>query len=207
MLDEEDVDDEDEENGVLLCSSSFGACGERRDDHCFDSTLLALQFCSSYAEVGRSFVKDLMVGIRADRMVDHHLLVLHHPRSLPYDVDHPDLLCHGSSDSVQSRELTHTVRGDKAASSMHGPGIAVGSIGSVQLVGVADPFQTFDIIDVIEKSEVEIAWNTKDAVDADLLDAGPQISTERNGIRLAVDTVGFLSVARHRGNIEDLQRY
>jgi hypothetical protein len=131
-------------------------------------------------------------------MVDHHLLVLHHPRGLPYDVDHPDLLCHGTSNTVHSRELANTVRGDKTASSVHGPGIAIGGIGGVQLVGVADPFQSFDIVNVIEKSEVEIAWNTKDAVDTDLLDAGPQVSTQRNGIRLAVDTVGFLSVARHR---------
>lgn len=83
------------------------------------------------------------------------------------------------------------MRGDKAASSVHGPGIAIGGIGCVQLVGVADPFQSFDIVDVIEKSEVEIAWNAKDAVDTDLLDASPQVSAERNGIRPAVDTVGF----------------
>lgn len=32
MLKEEAENDEDEGNGVLLCSSSFGACGEERDE-------------------------------------------------------------------------------------------------------------------------------------------------------------------------------
>ena len=154
------------------------------------STLLAHQLSSSNTEINRSFVEDLMIRLRANGMVDHHLPLLHHPRRLADDVDHADLLGHGTRDAVEGRELAHAVRSNKTAGSMHCPSVAIGGVGGVELVGVADPFQAVDVVDVVEQSEVEVARDAEDAVDADLLYAGPEVEAERDGVGCAVCSVG-----------------
>jgi hypothetical protein len=67
------------------------------------------------------------------------------------------------------------VGSDKTAGAVHSSGIAIGGVCGVELIGVADPFQAFDIVYVIEESEVEVSGNAKDSVDADLLDASPEV--------------------------------
>jgi hypothetical protein len=85
------------------------------------------------------------------------------------------LFRHGPSNTVESRELADSMGGDETAGAVHSSGIAIGGVCGVELIGVADPIQAFDVVYVIEESEVEISRNAEDSVDADLLDASPEV--------------------------------
>ena len=79
---------------------------------------------------------------------------------------------------------------------MHGPGVTISGVSGVELVGVADPFETFDVVDVVEQSEIEVAGHAEDAVDADLLYAGPEVEAEGNSVGCAVDALACVCHGR-----------
>jgi hypothetical protein len=62
-----------------------------------------------------------------------------------------DVFCHGAGDGVERGQLADAMSGHDTASTILDPSVAIGSVSSIELIGVAHPAQTLDMIDVIEK--------------------------------------------------------
>ncbi len=73
-----------------------------------------------------------MIWAEANRMMDHHPVLLHLPGGLPDNVDRLYLLRHAARNAVQGRQLANAVGRDEAAGPAGRASIAVSGIGGVQ---------------------------------------------------------------------------
>lgn len=104
------------------------------------------------------------------------MILLHRTRSLAYYVDDLYVLGHGTCDPVQSGKLAHAMCGDDAARFSSDTSIAVGGVCRVEFILIANPLQTFNIEDRVEKLQIEVARNPKDGIYADLMDSETRVS-------------------------------
>lgn len=103
-------------------------------------------------------------------MMNHAAILLHLPRPLTDHMNDFHLLSHGSG-AIESGEFADTVGSDEASCSLPDTSIAVDGVGGIEFIGVADPFQTINVVDVVEQCEVEVFRYAEDVIDAALMDA------------------------------------
>lgn len=104
--------------------------------------------------VTQSVVKQQFLGLRLGRRNTDN-------------VEQTNVFRVSAGNGVQTGQFTDTKGGDHGGKTLDS-GVTVSSVTGVQLVGVTGPSKTFDIVDVVEKSQVEVTWNTKDGVDFEL---------------------------------------
>jgi hypothetical protein len=92
--------------------------------------------------------------------MDHHVVVLKRSRCLPNHVDYPLTFAQGAHDSIESAELSNAMCSDEDAGYAFGTSISIGSISSIELVGIAYHVHSIDLVDVVKKLEVEVARYT-----------------------------------------------
>ncbi len=99
--------------------------------------------------------KDSREGSMTQRMV-HDLVILHyfHGR-IPDDMQDRHIFAIGSSNATESRKLARTVRCHQGTDAIADASVAVRSVCSIQLVGIALPLKT-SFGDEIEKCKLII---------------------------------------------------
>jgi hypothetical protein len=80
---------------------------------------------------------------------------------------HRHMFSIGTGDGVDRAEFTHA-KGRAHGAHTFDPGIAIGGVGRIQLVGAANPSQTRVMADRIVHGEGIIPWHAKDIGDADV---------------------------------------
>lgn len=118
--------------------------------------------------------------MRGRRVVEKNVLVLGEAGRLADDVDDGDVLGIGTRDTVESAQLTDGVGGDNDTGDARLTSVAIGSVSSVQLVTSSNPFEALNIVDVVQKLEVEITRHTEDVLNANLIKTLEKIGTQRD---------------------------
>lgn len=96
------------------------------------------------------------------------------------NVDHTDVLGVSTSDGVEGGKFTDTKGGDQDTETVD-TGVTVSGVTGIELIGVTDPTETLNFIDLIQKRKVEVTWNTKDGGDSELLDTVKEVVTDSDG--------------------------
>lgn len=128
-------------------------------------------------------VVSMVIGtqtVRSRRVVKKKVLVLSKARRLSNDVDNGDVFGICTRDTVESAQLTDCVSGNNHAGFAGLTCIAVGSISTIELVTRSNPLEALNVVNVIQKLEVEITRHTEDVLYADLVQALEEIGTQRD---------------------------
>ena len=133
---------------------------------------------SSLRDVSRHSVEDSEVTV-TQSVVQQELLSLRGKGWNTDDVHDTDVLGVRTGNTVQSGQLTDTESGDQTSHTLNS-GVTVSSVGGVQLVGVTGPSHAWNLVDLVQKGQVEVTWQTEDGGDVDLLKSLEEVSTQGN---------------------------
>ena len=95
----------------------------------------------------------------------------------PGDVQHRHVLGVGAGDAVHGRQLAHAVGRDDDPEAVDSR-VAVGHVGRVELVRVADPPKAGMSLDLVEEGEVVVAGKAEDMAHAGRGDAVEQVTAD-----------------------------
>jgi len=101
-----------------------------------------------------------MIHMRANRMVNHHVVLLIRFRRLANNMDYSNPFGQATHNPIESAEFANTMRGNEYTWDTFDSSVPVGGVSSVQLVGIADKVQAWDVVNIIEEIEVEISWHS-----------------------------------------------
>ena len=122
--------------------------------------------------------EDVLVFTISEAVVKKFASLLSGNWRVAHDVGNRDLFGKGSTDSAEGTELSRAEGGDDSTNAVHAC-ISVGRISPDELVRSTDPGEPQWLYQ-IQEGELIIARNTKNALDADLLQAAEEIVSDQD---------------------------
>lgn len=101
-----------------------------------------------------------MVGMCANRMMDHHMALLEGFWCLAHNMNDPDTFGQATHSPVKSTKFANTMRSNEHTWNAFDSSVPIGGVSSVQFVSVANKIKTRDVVNVIEEFEIEISWHS-----------------------------------------------